>query len=464
MNTKGFNMIDQALAKAQAQKDEASIRKTPIYLIVGLDFGTAYTKCMVRDFNYRRATLIPFQLGDEQTFFLPSELGWASGRLIHPLDGIPEDTTILGFLKMALSTAASGVRSDWLDGVMRPLEIDDSHRHLECARALVVFYLVRVLREIRSFIASHWKDFGTVTGDTVYYNMAVPVAHARETAVLGVFRESLELAVAISQEKNDVPNNLDDLIALVGKHQDGPSLDICDIMPEVTANVQSYVRSRGGRHGLYLFADVGAGTVDFSVFIYYPQDGDRALTYPHAAVEHLGSSQLEMRTFRRSQAALTKHLRLIKEGKSLDETWNINLLEELNETRGKLALEITEVTERVIYFTRQKIRRHQFQSMQILYGGGGWAPAPYASGVEKAFAPHWGLSAVSQPLPVPNDVDWPQNEGLNLFRRFSVAYGLSSFFPKDPPIQRFPDEIDIIPPGDDHPRGTRPEAPSKDEV
>jgi hypothetical protein len=101
--------------------------------------------------------------------------------------------------------------------------------------------------------------------------------------------------------------------------------------------------------------------------------------------------------------------------------------------------------------------------MQILYGGGGWAKSPYAKGIELSFAPRWGLSAVSQPLPVPNDVDWPANEGANLFKRFSVAYGLS-FLPTDQPIQRFPDEIDEIAPGDDHGRRARPEAPSKDDV
>ena len=45
---------------------------------------------MVRDFNYRRAIPLSFNLDRDQTFFLPSELGWRSGRLIHPLDGIPE--------------------------------------------------------------------------------------------------------------------------------------------------------------------------------------------------------------------------------------------------------------------------------------------------------------------------------------------------------------------------------------
>lgn len=450
------------MAKAQQQKKQNEKARTPIYLIVGLDFGTAYTKCMVRDFNYRRATPIAFRLGKEQTFFLPSELGWAGGKLVHALDGILDGTPVLAFLKMALAAAASGDRSDWLDGVMRPLGIADSHRQLEVVRALVVFYLTRVLQVVRAFIPERWKDFGTIKGDAVFYNMAVPVAHARDGAVLNAFRESLDAAVAIVQGGIELPTELGALVSLVERHR-GTRLEICDLMPEVTANVQSYVRSRGGQHGLYLFADVGAGTVDYSVFIYYPQGGDRALTYPHAAVELLGSSQLEMRTFQRSQTAITRQLRSIKEGNFSNGVWSTNLADELKLTCVGLEREITDATERVIALTRRKLNRGQFQTMQILYGGGGWAKSPYAKGIELSFAPRWGLSADSQPLPVPNDVDWPANEGANLFKRFSVAYGLS-FLPTDQPIQRFPDEIDEIAPGDDHGRRDRPQAPSKDDV
>ena len=467
MSNAGFKSLDQALSKALDEKENAAVQRTPIYLIVGLDFGTAYTKCMVRDFNYRGTNRsvfpVSFAVDGERTFFLPSDVGWMNGQLVHALDGIPQQVPVLTFLKMALAAAATGSRSDWLDGVMRPMGMLDSHQQLPCVQALVAFYLVRVMQVVRAYIADRWPDFGTVEGDSLYYNMAVPVAEAREEAVLAGFRRALETAVTIADRGSDLPRELDEMTALV-EEQEGSAVATCDIIPEVTANVQSYVRSRGGRKGLYLFADVGAGTVDFSVFIFFSDDGRQALSYPHAAVEHLGSSQLELRTFQRSQAEIVRQVRLLKEGKSQMGAWSADLAEELQLTRSELQQEVFAATEKVIYYTRRKVRRHQFQTMEILYGGGGWAPSPYANGVESAFQPRWGLSAVSQPLPLPNDVDWSGNDGTGLFKRFSVAYGLSSFFPGDPPIQRFPDEIDEIPPGDDHPRASFPTAPSKDEV
>ena len=140
----------------------------------------------------------------------------------------------------------------------------------------------------------------------------------------------------------------------------------------------------------------------------------------------------------------------------------MNLATALNTTRTEIRAELKAATERVIHLAKRKLRRGQFQQMQILFGGGGCSPEPYEQGIAIAFHPRWGLTPVTQPLPVPSDVDWPTGQGANLFRRFSVAYGLS-FLPTDQPIQRFPDEISELD-LDDHPRAHRIEAPSKDEV
>jgi hypothetical protein len=462
MRSNPFNSLDEALAKAERTKAESAERKTAIFLIVGLDFGTAYTKCMVRDFNYRRATPLAFEIDGDETFFIPSELTWSGGHLSHPLDGTTDGGQTLSYLKMALAAAATGERSDWLDAVMRPIGVTESQEQLGHIRALVIFYLVGVLRVVHALIGEKWKDFGKQKDDAVFYNMAVPVAHARDASMQAAFRECLNTAVALLQRKAPLPAELPTLVALVEQHLT-TDLPICDLMPEVTANVQSYVRSRGGRQGLYLFADVGAGTVDFSIFIYFTANGDLALTYPHAAVELLGSSQLEMRTFQRSQVALTRRLRLLKEGVSRNGDWKMNLTTELNATRAEIRTELTAATECAVSLAKRKLRIWQFQTMQILFGGGGCSPEPYEEGIKAAFTPRWGLTAVSQPLPVPNDVDWPTGQGANLFRRFSVAYGLS-FLPIDQPIQRFPDEIQEFGPEVNHPRQPRREAPSKDEV
>ena len=162
---------------------------------------------------------------------------------------------------------------------------------------------------------------------------------------------------------------------------------------------------------------MGAGTVDYSVLISYPQGGDRALTYPHAAVEHLGSSQLEIRTFQRSRVAITRHCGFSRK-ESLAIASRINLSEELKASRKELRKEVAEATKRVVALTRRKLRRGQFQTMQILYGGGGWTKNPYASGIEAAFHPRWGLLPVSQPFESPTMWIGRQRKGLTSFEGF----------------------------------------------
>ncbi len=462
MTSKPLNSFGQAFASAQQAKAEAAIRKTPIYLIVGLDFGTAYTKCMVRDYGHR-ATPISFQTDGAPSFFVPSELTLQKARLQHPLDrAAVRDGATLSFLKMALISAVVGERSDWLDGIMRPLEMMGSFRALEYTRALVVFYLAHVLAKVQEFVAAKWPAFGQHGQDQIFYNMAVPVAQAQDQVIQDAFRDCLEAAVSLSAKPAQIPCDLPALLTLTGQTR-SRRLPNCDLLPEVTANVQSYVKSRGGREGLYLFADIGAGTVDFSVFIYYHSGGNPALSYPHAAVEMLGSSQMELRTFQRVQAGVTRQLRRLKEGDSVDGHWRLNLNEELKSTCDILRQELSDATEQMVVRTKPKIALFQFRTMQILYGGGGCCQEPYKSGIEAAFAPRWGLSATSQPLPVPNDADWPTGQGALLFRRFSVAYGLS-FLPTDQPVQRFPDQIGELPREQTSARTPRAAAPSKDEV
>jgi hypothetical protein len=465
MKSNGFNLFDQAFAVAEQKKTEKiekSTRKTPIYLIVGLDFGTAFTKCMVRDYNYRRAAPLAFTVDGESTFLIPSKLAWHAGTLSHPLDGLAKGIMTLDFLKMALASAAAGKGSDWLDGLVRRLGIDGSQRQVETLQALVVYYIHRVLLDVDRYIRDKWLDFGQLEGDTIYFNMAVPVAQATDKAIIDAFSQCLNAAVSILNSKAMIPATLSGCIAAFEKHKDR-QIPECSLMPEVTANVQSYVRDRGGRQGLYLFADVGAGTVDYSVFIYYDVRGEEMLTYPHAAVEHLGSSQLEIRAFLRLQSDLMEQLRLLKEGLTRDGESSVNLPEALESIRSDMSGEIVVATTRVIGYARRKIRRQQFQTMEILYGGGGCCQEPYENGIETAFDPRWGLTPVSQPLPVPKDVDWPNGDGATLFKRFSVAYGLS-LLPTDHQVQHFPDEIGEFDPAEDHQRRDIPSAPTKDEV
>jgi hypothetical protein len=85
-------------------------------------------------------------------------------------------------------------------------------------------------------------------------------------------------------------------------------------------------------------------------------------------------------------------------------------------------------------------RSRQFKKILILYGGGGVCKHPYEQGVTAAFG-HWQLTPEARALPEPPDLIWPRGvDGGALFKRFSVAYGLS-FLRAVLDEHRFPEEI-----------------------
>ena len=98
-----------------------------------------------------------------------------------------------------------------------------------------------------------------------------------------------------------------------------------------------------------------------------------------------------------------------------------------------------------------------------MLGGGGSVAVLYQTGVRGGFA-LWHLEPEIIPLPLPEDLEWPPeiDDHDSLFRRISVAYGLS--FDRDSlDKHRYPTEIQDLP-REDGERQLRPSAPSKDEV
>jgi hypothetical protein len=241
------------------------------------------------------------------------------------------------------------------------------------------------------------------------------------------------------------------------------------LYPEVSANVQTYIRSHGV-DGLYLFMDVGAGTVDLSVFIYYQHpDNDRPLSYPSAGVIPLGSSQIEMRVARKLNgnrqepiAELQEIVRRVKEGHG---NHDVTINQEIRATENEIENEMFIEAAPVLKAGRDRIIPHQWRSLKMLIGGGGAATPLYQNAVNRWFEQVNYFVPEVRPIPLPSDLQWPadipESRRDRLFRRFSVAYGLS-FDRANLDDHRFPQDMPPLPIEPDTPP-ERPQAPTKDE-
>jgi len=395
-------------------------RSTPFLLSAGIDFGTAFTKAMIRNTTTEELYAVSFSQCGEEVFFLPSVLYLRGDQLIHPNGqfGTNEESTI-PYLKMALAEKCRSNPVQWgemvchLNGHKFPYSLE---KYIE---ALVGCYLRDVVIQTLKFAFSKWSDFGTHPEDRIYFQMSVPAEDAQQEAILDCFRKCLFWAVdrAYSGHKDD---SLIDIQAAIESH---PVRDDCFFLAEVTANVLTYRLSRAGRPGLYLFVDVGAGTVDLSVFLYpKPEYFGERMNYAAARVSFTGSSQIELRAMgSESDQKLLAQLRACKEG---DETFAIHQAR-IDTSKQSLVEELESAIRKTLGEAKDFFISHQFNSLEVLIGGGGWCSVPYGEAVKNAIN---GFHLNSEPYPLPQPENafeiWGENASL-LAPRFSVAHGLS---------------------------------------
>src|SRR6266404_5582650 len=74
---KGLNNLGSVFDAAKRQKPQAPVRehvRDPYLLNIGLDFGTAFTKCVVRDEGKKVAYPVSVKLNGDSVYLLPSEV------------------------------------------------------------------------------------------------------------------------------------------------------------------------------------------------------------------------------------------------------------------------------------------------------------------------------------------------------------------------------------------------------
>lgn len=455
---------------SESRTSVPSAPRQPYFVQVGFDFGTSFSKCVCRDVMTERAWVhIPPKCAQEELpFLIPSALVVKDEFISivqSPACHYPENG--LYHLKHALVKTAL---EQWSDTVLDPyrsaIGSEEPDRLGPFVVSCAVYYLAGALGEVRSQIRSRIQGFGSTPEDYMAVNMAVPVADAEHPEVNVLFHRILCEAWMLADKITGHPTiRLSDLASLrsTHNHKVTPSVaEACYIYPEVSANVQGFVRSRVSSPGFYLFSDTGAGTVDQSIFIFSRLDNGEFLTYLHGHVLPLGSSQIEQRAALctgRVDCHTLEYWRVLKEQNGMRP--------ELREAQDWIASKLSQGTEATLAHAKQKLFvRDQLNDTRVIFGGGGHCAHPYKSAVispfsgqlfRKSFVP----DVVSQPPP--HDLELSDAE-IRWMGRLSVAYGLS--FPKND-LAGFIFPGDVPPPDPGAPvlpgRKVIPDAPTKDQ-
>lgn len=437
---------------------------------IGFDFGTAFSKVVVRDVNAKTARVfLPASPAQGQLpFLIPSvvyfgidESGEASFRS-HRWHHSNEKLT---FPKLALCGISGNeiARKNVLQAYERCAEAAgfSIEQFIEDA---VTFFMASVLGKIVSNLKNGEMRLFSNPDDWLGVCVAVPAENLNDTVLGSRFERCLRRAFLQSTTDGSKPVSTAG-VSEIRRQWNEPSLDQvdtyqCMLYPEVSANMVAYTQSRSSSEGLFQMIDVGAGTVDVSYFTFVRNREGPRLTNFSGLVSFSGSSRIERDACQRLGYPLARmsELRANKEGAA-----NANQNEDriLDEIRAEIGEEVGNVVHRSIIEMLNKLpNRSQMGETRFLFVGGGNCQYPYQSHTldkwDRLGRTHKGAANI----PFPPDLEAPGNrEGW--FQRLTVAYGLS-FDPANRPETTLPGEHRTLPPTS-RDWIERPSAPSKDE-
>jgi hypothetical protein len=404
-------------------------------LIAGLDYGTSFTKVVLRDNNnygqHAQAVTSP----DFKDGLFPSLVGVRNGCLFFP--PTPADAAEVLYLKMLAGDITAGetlesimfrvARSD--QDTRKRLEnelvglVSDTEGDAAFVRTLLAFYFARIMLAVEEFIRaeSHWSDFdfsGVEHEDYLIYQLAVPSGlMSWELSAETLFREALIIAyrlrdMPILKGRDGTPfHHWNAMVTEQMKTQPDWKEEFqwqCLIYPETAGAVQAYFRSPNASEGLFITMDVGAGTVDMNAFRRQRNISD--CSYYATIVSPLGVANLQKPVTKKAPSG---------EGQVV------------KELRQKLSdLFILAKHYQKNHGTMRGQRTWDLATFFILGGGAHLDiySLNFANGLRNA-----GIYAFNG-NDAPNVLRIPEASNLDLprgteFGRFAVAYGLSFFRP-----------------------------------
>ena len=408
-----------------------------IEINLGIDFGTSFTKVCFFDVGTEEARLVTFnykitQPEQIERAFLPSSIAIEpSGNLKIAFESHSEEDLIIHYLKMRLAERYSGQKLPKFKGI--------DLNSIDTISALCSWYLTGVIRHSQTWIENTEGDRLKNREPVWSANLGVPVDYF-DSEVISRFENVLK--VAWQWVKSDeVPNTLESVTSSYSKVQKQLDEFTSDFhaIPEIQAAVQSFVSSREATPGLYVYFDIGGGTLDGAVFRFHRDGRESPISFYSGKVEQLGVSMLYETVTGESvnsvsASMLEDRLENCESSNLLAFKNNIRLLvgNVIMNAKSKQPSNWIESVRPVLSLARKihmPVESKDEIALPIFIGGGGANSDWYTKSIESTYwsfdhksagIPHYELHRV----PRAHDLDM---HGIvdQYFSRFAVSYGLS---------------------------------------
>jgi hypothetical protein len=387
----------------------------PVLLLVGVDFGTAFTKVVWRDWGGVRVGVAA--VGGKSGPIAESVV-WIDDRGGLHLDD-PGSATPERLLKMRLAAR------------------DPRDREPDEIAALCIFFVGEVLRRAQASVS---KAFPGRAVEIAEAALGCPAAYC-DDAHLAAFEQVAEQAWRWAHDTN-APRTMEAIGAWISTPADTVTKGLFDVRAEVAAAVDCFTMRPDAEAGRYLFLDVGGGTLDGACFTLYREQGATKVAVLSTDVKPFGVELLAREAAHRrgvDPAAARRELLAYAPGQ---EAWNPEL-SQVGGFVGELMVNAHRSDRSDWLAARYPTRPAAWRSLEtvlsnarrlpVFFGGGGRDCPLYPTAASRADADlkkNYGIPpfALGEAAP-PSDFEGAGEIG---FHRFAVAYGLTREFDKAP--------------------------------
>lgn len=255
--------------------------KGKIAINLGVDFGTRFTKICVRSDEVGTAVVDFDGRGLDDALIFSVVCMDENGVISVPRPGtIPSSKRAITYLKMALADRAHLSFGEDISRAIAPTE--------EVSKALSAYFLAHTISRAKGWVLSTWNEH---IGDRDVQwsgNVGLPVEHV-DSDVRPKFQEVI--AVAWHWSEVGIPEGtIDDLVRAyeVSEARQEPKMSYCQAYPEIASAVMSFAMSRTSSPGIYVYFDIGGGTVDGVIFNLPRPSGVVRINFYAGQVEALG--------------------------------------------------------------------------------------------------------------------------------------------------------------------------------
>ena len=426
-----------------ASKITLEQKSDELHINLGLDWGTALTKVAYRDVGAEEAGLITFKGKDLDNALLPAITYISDTGNIGSIEADHESSDYISVKYLKMSLADMPLPGD------RGSEAGSVELDADIVKALSAYYLADIITKSKEWILEHESERAKGREIKWSANVGVPVEQYG-SSIGDKFQEVLAVAWEWVQQSH-IPTTIDEALRAYARTATTISLEKspCQAIPEIAAAIYSFVERHDSEPAVYVYADIGAGTLDVVAFRYLRKGGQPRINCYSGAVGPLGLAALAHQLSQDVAVEFDDILQVLATSK-LPLRIGTNQAEtdsKLYELERNIQRHIAPVITKAKHYDgrdwlQERIQPNSWKSLTygdfdvqdiepllIFIGGGGGGSTWYRNAIAYLYHEHDLLKAGIPPFEL---LEIPKPEKLNLnglrekdFHRFAIAYGLS---------------------------------------